>query len=85
VKAEANALATELPGSLLLLDDADGRETALHLGRVFTGTVGVLLRAKREGKLSALKPILERLIQQHSFRLSRSLYQAVLRQAGEAP
>jgi predicted nucleic acid-binding protein len=46
-------------------------------------TVGVLLRAKQEGKLPALKPILDQLIQQHSFRLSRSLYQAVLRQVGE--
>ena len=84
-EAEAIALATELPGSLLLLDDADGRETALHLRRDFTGTVGVLLRAKREGKLPALKPVLDRLIQQHSFRLSRSLYEAVLRQVDEAP
>jgi uncharacterized protein len=84
-EAEAIALATELPRSLLLLDDADGRETAFQLGRDFTGTVGVLLRAKREGKLSALKPVLEGLIQQHSFRLSRNLYQAVLRQAGELP
>jgi len=52
--------------------------------RDFTGTVGVLLRDKREGKLSALKPVLDQLIQQHSFRLSRNLYQALLRQAGEA-
>ena len=65
-------------------DDADGRETALQLGRDFTGTVGVLLRAKRVGKLSALKPVLDRLMQRHSFRLSRSIYEAVLRQAGEA-
>ena len=82
-EAEAIALATELPRSLLLLDDADGRETALQLNLDFTGTVGVLLRAKRTGKLPALKPVLDRLTQQHSFRLSRSLYEAVLRQAGE--
>src|SRR5947208_358227 len=48
-EAEAIALATELPQSLLLLDDADAREAALQLGLDFTGTVGVLLRAKREG------------------------------------
>lgn len=84
-EAEAIALATELPHSLLLVDDADGRETALQLGLDFTGTVGVLLRAKREGKLPALKPVLDRLTQQHRFRLSASLYAAVLRQAGETP
>jgi uncharacterized protein len=72
-EAEAIALATELPESLLLMDDADGRETALQLSLDFTGTLGVLLRAKRAGKLPALKPVLDRLTQQHSFRLSQSL------------
>jgi hypothetical protein len=84
-EAEAITLATELPRSLLLLDDADGRETARQMGLDSTGTIGVLLRAKRVGKLSALKPVLDHLVQQHRFRLSRSLYEAVLRQAGEAP
>ncbi len=84
-EAEAIALATELPQSLLLLDDADGRETALQMGLDFTGTVGVLLRAKRAGKLPALKPVLDQLMQQHRFRLSRSLYEEVLGRAGERP
>jgi predicted nucleic acid-binding protein len=83
-EAEAIALATELPECLLLLDDADGRETALQLGLDFTGTIGVLLRAKRGGKLPAVKPVLDQLVQQHRFRVGRTLYEAVLRQAGEA-
>ena len=82
-EAEALALATELPECLLLLDDADGRETALQMGLDFTGTVGVLLRANRVGKLPAVKPVLDQLVQQHRFRLSRNLHEAVLRQAGE--
>ena len=84
-EAEALALATELPECLLLLDDADGRETALQMGLEFTGTVGVLLRAKRVGKLPAVKPVLDQLIEQHRFRLSRNLYEALLRRAGEVP
>jgi hypothetical protein len=84
-EAEAIALATELPQTLLLLDDADGRETARRMGLDFTGTVGVLLRAKRVGKLPALKPVVDQLVQQHRFRLGHSLYEAVLRQAGEVP
>ncbi len=84
-EAEAIALATELPQSLLLLDDADGRESARQMGLDFTGTVGVLLRAKRAGRLPALKPVLDQLMQQHRFRLSRSLYEQVLGQAGERP
>ena len=82
-EAEAIALATELPGSLLLLDDADGREAAFQMGLDYTGTVGVLLRAKRVGKLHVLKPILDKIIQQHGFRLSRQLYKKVLQQVGE--
>lgn len=84
-EAEAIALATELPECLLLLDDADGRETARQMRLEFTGTVGVLLRAKHVGILPALKPVLDRIMQQHRFRLSRDLYEGVLRQAGETP
>jgi len=84
-EAEAIALATELPQSLLLLDDADGREAARQMGLDFTGTVGVLLRAKGVGKLPAVKPVLDQLTQQHRFRLSRSLYEKVLGRAGERP
>ncbi|MCW5551524.1 MAG: DUF3368 domain-containing protein [Verrucomicrobiae bacterium] len=82
-EAEAIALATELPGSLLLLDDGDARETALQMKLDFTGTLGVLLRAKHAGKLLALKPALDRLVRQHSFRVSQRLYEQALREAGE--
>jgi hypothetical protein len=46
---EALALAAETPGSLLLLDDLLARRHAQLLGLAFTGTLGVLLKAKREG------------------------------------
>jgi len=84
-EAEAIALAAELHASLLLIDESDGRKQARALGLVVTGTLGVLLLGKQRGKVSALKPVLDALIQQHSFRLARSLYEQILQQAGEAP
>jgi predicted nucleic acid-binding protein len=58
-ETEALALALELSGSLLLVDDAQGRRAASFLGIAYTGTLGVLLRAKAEGKIPALRPLLE--------------------------
>lgn len=84
-EAEAIALASELGASLLLMDESDGRAEARSLGLPVTGTVGVLLRAKQAGAVPALKPVLDTLIAQHNFRLSRPLYEQVLRQVGEIP
>jgi hypothetical protein len=84
-EAQAIALAAELGASLLLMDETEGRAAAQTLGLAVTGTLGVLLRAKRVGKLTALKPIVDALMQQHSFRLSGSVYEQFLRQAGETP
>jgi predicted nucleic acid-binding protein len=84
-EAEAIALAAELRATLLLIDESDGRRQARALGLVVTGTLGVLLLGKQRGRLPALKPVLDSLIQQHSFRLARGLYEQTLQQAGEAP
>jgi predicted nucleic acid-binding protein len=72
-----------LPGSLLLVDDAQGRKAAAALGIAYTGTVGVLLRAKMERKIVALKPVLELLAARTTFWLSPAIEAAALRQAGE--
>jgi uncharacterized protein len=84
-EAEAIALASELQAGLLLIDESDGRKQARALGLTVTGTVGVLLRAKQAGKIKELKPVLDKLVQQHNFRLSRNLFEEVLRQVGEIP
>ncbi len=47
-----------------------------------TGTFGVLLRAKREGLVPAVKPLLEQ-IRQTNFRFSDALEMEILKQAGE--
>ena len=70
--------------SLLLLDDSAARETALRLGLDFTGTVGVLLRAKKTGRLSSMKTVLDLLITEYGFHLSRKIYLDLLKEAGES-
>ena len=82
-ETEALALALELPGALLLVDDAQGRRAAQALGIAFTGTLGVLLRAKTEGNIPALRPVLELLAARTTFWLSQTVHAAVLKQAGE--
>src|SRR3982750_706740 len=82
-ETEALALALEMPGSLLLVDDAQGRKAAAALGIAYAGTLGVLLRAKAEGKISALRPVLGLLALRTTFWLSPAVEAAALKQAGE--
>jgi len=82
-ETQALALALELPGALLLVDDAQGRRAAATLGIVYTGTLGVLLRAKVEGKIPALKALLDLLASRTTFWLSPTVQAAALKQAGE--
>ena len=82
-ETEALALALELAGALLLVDDAQGRRAARALGIDYTGTLGVLLRAKTDGKLAALSPVIALMQQRTSFWLSEEVLWAALAQAGE--
>lgn len=77
-------LALELPagGAVVILDDARARVAAGKLGLKFTGTLGVLLDAKRAGLIPAVNPHLDRL-DALGFRLARHTREAVLRIAGE--
>lgn len=77
-------LAIEVVGEVvLILDDARAREAAQAMGLKFTGTLGVLLDAKRKGLLQAIKPQLDRL-DALGFRLARRTCEAILNLAGEA-
>jgi predicted nucleic acid-binding protein len=81
---EALALAAQTPGSLLLIDDALARRHARLLQFTFSGTLGVLLRAKASGHLVAVAPVLDRL-DALRFRLDPLTRTQVLRLADEAP
>ena len=82
-EAEAVALALEMKGSYLLIDEKEGRTMARQVGLSVTGVLGVLLRAKTTGKLNALKPEIEALRKNARFFIAPALESAVLAEAGE--
>lgn len=81
-ESEAISLALELQARLIILDDRPARRLAQALRLPVIGTVGILLAAKRQNFLPALRPSLDALVQQ-DFRISRQLYERVLVDAGE--
>ncbi len=54
----------------------------LQLGMFIIGTLGIILRAKHEGLIEAVWPLID-LMTQTNFRVSDELYQTVIRQAGQ--
>lgn len=67
---------------LLLIDDHRGREAARRLALPMLGTAGLLLLARRQGLIEAVKPLVNGL-RAAGYHLSDRLVEAVLRQAGE--
>lgn len=80
---EVLALALETSDSVCVLDDALARRVAKILQLRITGTLGVLIDAKRAGLISAVRPLLDQL-QSLGFRLAPHTRLAVLRLAGES-
>lgn len=82
-EAEAIVLAKELDAELLLIDERKGRQIAQERGLQIVGLLGVLIDAKRMGRVISLKPLMDRLIHEASFWISPKLYQSVLAKVGE--
>jgi predicted nucleic acid-binding protein len=82
-EAEAIALALAHPGSLLILDDNLGRRIARLNNVTYTGTLGVLVRAKQEGLLTSIYPLMETL-RKTTMYLTENLVEQILREADEA-
>ncbi|MHB2151039.1 DUF3368 domain-containing protein [Calditrichota bacterium LG25] len=81
-ESEAIALAMEEENVFIVLDDKKARRIAKQLGLKVIGTVGLLLRAKKRGIVTEIKPILDAL-QEVDFRIGETLYQEALRLAKE--
>ena len=81
-EAEALMLALELREAVVVLDDALARRVAETLGLNVTGTLGLLLDAKRAGLITAVGPLLDQL-EALRFRLAPHTRTAVLKLAGE--
>ena len=75
-------LTLESPGAVAVLDDATARSAAGLLELPFTGTLGLLLDAKRAGLIATVRPLLDAL-EALRFRMSPTTRSAVMRLAGE--
>ncbi|MGQ9556071.1 MAG: DUF3368 domain-containing protein [Anaerolineae bacterium] len=81
-EAEVLMLALECRDAIVVLDDGLARRVAETLGLRLTGTLGLLLAAKRTGFVPAIAPLLDQL-QALRFHLAPHTRAAVLKLAGE--
>lgn len=76
-------LALEVSASAVLLDERDGRRAAAALGLPVLGTLRLLLRAKQNGLLVAVRPEVEQLLAT-DFYAAPALIDGILDEAGES-
>lgn len=74
--------AKELDLQFVVMDEHAARTLAKTFLLKPIGTIGVLILAKKKGKIEKIKPFLDTLIS-HDFHISRKLYQQALEQADE--
>lgn len=82
-EAEAIVLAVELKATLLLIDERKGRIVANRLGINSIGLLGILIKAKHEGMISAVGLLMDELRNKAGFWISDELYNYALQVAGE--
>ncbi|MDI7237824.1 DUF3368 domain-containing protein [Leptospira santarosai] len=84
-KGEATtiALGLETENPLLILDDFRARIMATRLGISLTGTIGVLAKAKKEGLIEELNPLLVRL-KSSGMWISETVIHSILRDVSES-
>ena len=82
-EAEAIILATEIEADLIIIDEKLGRFHAKHADLKITGTIGVLMKAKKEGYLKEIKPLLDELTEKN-FWINENLKQDILKRVNES-
>ena len=83
-ESEAIALAANAPEpTLLLIDERDGRLAASGLGLKITGALGILIRAKNEGRVPSLGLELAKLRSIAHFFIEPALEERLLGEVGE--
>jgi predicted nucleic acid-binding protein len=66
----------------VIIADYKARKTAEKLGIHFTGTIGVIVKAKLQGVIPSIKPILEKM-KQTNFRISPDIEILAYKEANE--
>ncbi len=82
-ETEAITLAMDLGIEIIVMDERIGREHARIMGLKTVGVIGILLAAKKRGKIGSLKDAMHALREEIGFFISEDLYERVLDQANE--
>jgi len=82
-EAEALCVCMENNSKLCLLDDKDAREIAGKNNIMITGTLGILIQAKKRNQIESVKHYMDELKKHHYFWISNDMYSKVLRLSGE--
>lgn len=83
-EVEVMILTQEQKADLVIIDDNAAKKTAKYLGLSVTGTLGVLLKAKRQGIVHRVDTLLAEM-KRNGFYLDSRVEAFVLEQAGESP
>ena len=81
-EVEVMILAKEKNADIVIIDDANAKKHAKYLKLPVTGTLGVLIKAKRQGYISELKPIIQELIDKNIY-ISEKVMKICLEQVNE--
>ncbi len=81
-ESESITLSIEISTDLLLIDEKLGRKIAEEKGIKISGTIGVLLKAKKRGIVKEVKPFIYELIEKGNY-YKDSFIKLVLEYAGE--
>ena len=82
-EVEVMILAQEVAADVVIIDDANAKKHAKYLKLPVTGTLGILIKAKKSGYIDELKPILQRMVESNIY-ISQNLVDLCLKQVGEA-
>ena len=70
------SLAYERPGTEAIIDDLAGRRCAAALAIPVRGTLGIVLTAKRQGRIKKARPVIQRLVETGMYLSDRVLDEA---------
>lgn len=83
-ESEAITLAMDLGVEIIVMDERIGREHARAMGLKTIGVLGVLLNAKKHGRIGSMKNAMQSLRDEIGFFISDELHEQILAQSGES-
>jgi len=78
-EAEAIALAMQVNARWVLMDERDGRKAARSMKLKVVGVLGILLKARHEGRLMSLEQAMDKLRDKAGFYIREDLYSEIMR------